>query len=189
MTAPTRAGADAASGIQLFGWDSRTETWSGPTGLSPAGRTSKRLVNTLRTLPGNAWYGHLNCVSAGEPSARFFVVIHDLKDCAVAMVYCGESKAGPAEVLAVVPAELRPRLRPEFAFEFLAFASFLGAVSESAAVTLQERITAAIEESAPEDSLVFSLCTGLWPSDRDAALSQCIETIAGSVLPWLAERR
>jgi hypothetical protein len=188
MTALVHAKADAARAIQLFGWDSRTGTWSGPTGLGPAGRTSKRLLNTLRTMPGNAWYGTLRCASAGEPSARFFVVVHDLKDCAVAMVYCGESKAGPAEVLAVIPAQLRHRLRPEFAFEFLAFASFLGAVSESAAVSLHERITAAIGESAPEDSLVFSLCTGLWPSDRDAELSQCIENIARSVLPWLAER-
>jgi hypothetical protein len=104
------------------------------------------------------------------------------------MLYCGDSKTGPAEVLAVIPAELRFRLRPEFAFEFLAFASFLGAISESAAITVQERIAAAIEESSAEDSLVFSLCTGLWPSDRDPVLSQCIETVAMGLLPWMAER-
>ena len=104
------------------------------------------------------------------------------------MVYCGDSKAGPAEVLAVVPGEFRSRLRPEFAFEFLAYASFLGAISESAAITVQDQITAAIAESSASDSLVFSLCTGLWPSDRDPALSQCIETIATSLLTWLPER-
>ena len=58
------------------------------------------------------------------------------------MVYCGDSKAGPAEVLVVVPGEFRSRLRPEFAFEFLAYASFLGAISESAAITVQDQITA-----------------------------------------------
>ena len=189
MDALTHSETGAKPGIQLYGWDSRTETWSGPTGLGPAGRASRRLLSSLRTMQGRSWYGPMQCASPGEPPARFFVTVHHLPDCAVAMVYCGESKAGPAEVLAVVPAELRPRLRSEFAFEFLAFASFLGAVSESAAATLQERITAAMDESSPDDSLVFSLCTGLWPSDRDAALSQCIETIAGSVLPWLAERR
>jgi hypothetical protein len=104
------------------------------------------------------------------------------------MVYCGDSKAGPAEVLAVVPGEFRSRLRPEFAFEFLVYASFLGAIGESAAIAVEERITAAIAESTPSDSLVFSLCTGMWPSDRDPALSQCVETIATSLLTWLSER-
>ncbi len=189
MTAPAYTNPGAKSGIQLYGWDSHTGTWSGPTGLGTAGRASKRLLNTLRDMSGKSWFGPLKCASCGEPPARFFAVIHDLADCAVAMVYCGDSKAGPAEVLAVIPAALRARLRPEFAFEFLAFASFLGAVSESAAITVQDRIAAAMEETSPTDSLVFSLCTGLWPSDNDPALSQCIETIAMSLLPWLADRR
>jgi hypothetical protein len=189
MTALTHITPGAKRGIQLYGWDSRTGTWSGPTGLGSAGRASKRLLNTLRTMQGRSWFGALKCASPGEPEARFFVVVHDLQDCAMAMVYCGDSKTGPAEVLAVIPAELRPRLRPEFAFEFLAFSSFLGAVSESAAITVHDRIATAIEESSPADSLVFSLCTGLWPSDLDPVLSQCVETIAMSLLPWLAERR
>ena len=189
MTASTHTKPRARRGIQLFGWDSRTGTWSGPTGLGAPGRAAKSLLNTLRGTPGKSWFGPLKCTSPGEPEARFFVVIQQLDDCAVAMVYCGDSKAGPAEVLAVVPAELRGRLRPEFAFEFLAFSSFLGAVGESAAITVQDGIAAAIEESSPKDSLVFSLCTGLWPSDLDPALSQCIETIAMSLLPWLADWR
>lgn len=189
LDALTHTEPGAKPGIQLYGWDSRTGTWSGPTGLGPAGRASKRLLNTLRTMQGRSWFGRLQCASPGEPPARFFVTVHHLQDCAVAMVYCGDSKAGPAEVLAVIPAEFRSRLRPEFAFEFLAFASFLEAIGESAAITLQDRIGAAIEESPAVDSLVFSLCTGLWPSDRDPVLSRCIETIAMSLLPWLAERR
>ena len=189
MGAPPHAGTNAKSGIQLYGWDSRTGTWSGPTGLDSAGRASKRLLSTLRTVHGRSWFGPLQCASPGEPPARFFVTVHDLKDCAVAMVYCGDSKAGPAEVLAVIPGELRSRLRPEFAFEFLAFASFLEAIGEAAAITLQDRIAAAMEEAPATDSLVFSLCTGLWPSDLDPVLSQCVETIAMSLLPWLAEHR
>src|ERR1039457_202049 len=169
MTALTHITPGAKRGIQLYGWDSRTGTWSGPTGLGSAGRASKRLLNTLRTMQGRSWFGALKCASPGEPEARFFVVVHDLQDCAVAMVYCGDSKTGPVEVLA--------------------FSSFLGAVSESAAITVHDRIAAAIEESSPADSLVFSLCTGLWPSDLDPVLSQCVETIAMSLLPWLAERR
>ena len=189
MTAPAYTNPGAKSGIQLYGWDSHTGTWSGPTGLGSAGRASRRLLDTLRTVQGRSWFGPLQFASPGEPPARFFVTVHHLEDCAVAMVYCGDSKAGPAEVLAVIPAEFRSRLRPEFAFEFLAFASFLGGIGESATITVQDRIAAAIEESSAADSMVFSLCTGLWPSDRDPVLSQCIETIAMSLLPWLAERR
>jgi hypothetical protein len=140
-------------------------------------------------MQGKSWFGPLRLASPGEPPARFFAIVHQLEDCALAMVYCGDSKAGPAEVLAAIPAGYRSRLRPEFAFEFLAFASFLGAVGESAAITLQDRITAAIEESPAADSLVFSLSTGLWPSDLEPVLSQCVETIATSLLLWLAERR
>ena len=187
MDALTHSETGAKPGIQLYGWDSRTETWSGPTGLGPAGRASRRLLSSLRTMQGRSWYGPMQCASPGEPPARFFVTVHHLPDCAVAMVYCGDSKAGPAEVLAVIPAGFRSRLRPEFAFEFLAFANFLEAIGESTAITLQERITAAIEESPAVDSLVFSLCTGLWPSDRNLVLSECIETIAMSLLPWLTE--
>jgi hypothetical protein len=189
MGALTHTDTGAKRSIRLYGWDSRTGTWSGPTGLGSAGRASTRLLNTLRTVQGRSWFGPMRCASPGEPPARFFVTVHHLEDCAVAMVYCGDSKAGPAEVLAVIPAEFRSRLRPEFAFEFLAFASFLGGIGESAAITVQDRIAAAIEESSAADSMVFSLCTGLWPSDRDPVLSQCIETIAMSLLPWLAERR
>src|ERR1017187_1804301 len=163
MTALTHITPGAKRGIQLYGWDSRTGTWSGPTGLGSAGRASKRLLNTLRTMQGRSWFGALKCASPGEPEARFFVVVHDLQDCAVAMVYCGDSKTGPAEVLAVIPAELRPRLRPEFAFEFLAFSSFLGAVSESAAITVHDRRGSAgsAEQGQPDCAAVAA--------DRQAA--------------------
>jgi hypothetical protein len=188
MGALTHNDIGAQRSVHLYGWDSRTGTWSGPTGLGPAGPASRRLLNTLRAMPRTSWFGSLRCSSPGDQPASFFTLVHRLEDCATAMLYCGDSKAGPAEVLAVIPAELRPRLRPEFAFEFLAFASFLGAIGESTAVNVQDRITAAIEESSAEDSLVFSLCTGLWPSDRDPVLSRCIETVAMGLLPWMAER-
>jgi hypothetical protein len=187
MGANTHADTGAPRSVHLYGWDSRTGTWSGPTGLGSAGRASRRLLDTLSAMPRKSWFGSLKCSSPGEPPASFFATVHRLDDCAMAMLYCADSKTGPAEILAVIPAELRSRLRPEFAFEFLAFASFLGAIGESAAITVQARIAAAIEESSADDSLVFSLCTGLWPTDRDPVLSQCVETIAMSLLPWMAE--
>src|ERR1017187_6875686 len=70
------------SRIQLYGWDSRTETWNGPTGLSCSLRASRRLLQALRATPGLSWYGPVNC--AGETPTRFFSLIHALGDRAVA---------------------------------------------------------------------------------------------------------
>jgi len=186
MGAITQTNIAVEQMIQLYGWDCRTGTWSGPTGLEPAGPASKRLLATLQATPVKSWFGPLRIASPGEPPAQFFVVLHDREDCAIAMVYCADSKTGPAEVLAVIPAGLRPRLRPEFAFEFLAFASFLGAIGESAAIVVHDRISEAIEEAPPGEALAFSLCTGTWPSDRDPALSRCVETLASTLLLWLS---
>jgi hypothetical protein len=65
-------------------------------------------------------------------TTRFFALVRDLSDCGVASIYCDESKAGPAEILAVIPATRRSHLRDEFAFEFLAFARLLGSLSAGA---------------------------------------------------------
>jgi hypothetical protein len=137
-------------------------------------------LKSLRAAPGNAWFGHVKCALAGEPDATYFAVIHHLADCAMALLYCGETKVGPGEIVVVVPGGLRARLRPEFAFEFLAFACFLGAIAEADAHVLQERIGAAIAEAEAADSLVFSL-----GNVGDPLLSQCVETVALAMELWL----
>ena len=189
---PARAQAHGSSveegRIQLYGWDSRTESWNGPTGLSFSLRASRRLVQALRAAPGRSWYGPVNCNVPGEAPTRFFSLIHALCDCAVAMIYCNDSRTGPVEIVAVVPPELRARMRPDFAFEFVAFARFLGALSEEGALTVHDLIVAAILESPSSEALVFCISTGLWTSDLDHVLSCCVEKIALSMLEWVAER-
>lgn len=103
------------------------------------------------------------------------------------MLYCGESKTGPAEIVAVIPPERRPRLRPDFAFEFLAFAGFLGSIGTGAALQVHDGIAAALAETGEADSLVFSISTGLWAKDLDHVLSLCVETTASAMLEWLHE--
>lgn len=189
---PARAQAHGSSveegRIQLYGWDSRTESWNGPTGLSFSLRASRRLVQALRAAPGRSWYGPVNCNVPGEAPTRFFSLIHALCDCAVAMIYCNDSRNGPVEIVTVVPPELRARMRPDFAFEFVAFARFLGALSEEGALTVHDLIVAAILESHSSEALVFCISTGLWTSDLDHVLSCCVEKIALSMLEWVAER-
>jgi hypothetical protein len=176
------------SRIQLYGWDSRNETWNGPTGLGFSLRASRRLLQALQSTPGLSWYGPVNCGAPGETPTRFFSLIHALGDCAVAMIYCNESRTGPAEIVAVIPPELRARMRPDFAFEFVAFARFLGALSEGGALTVHDLMEAAIQGTPSTEALVFSISTGLWTSDLDHVLSGCVEKIALSMLEWVAQR-
>jgi hypothetical protein len=114
-------------------------------------------------------------------------VVHRLVDCAAAMVYCDESKAGPAELVVVIPAERRSRLRADFAFEFVAFAGFLGCIGPGADLSIHDWIAGAIAETGPSDALVLSISTGLWTIDRDYVLSQCVEKIAIAMLQWTRE--
>jgi hypothetical protein len=113
--------------------------------------------------------------------------VHDLSDCAVASIYCDESKAGPAEILAVIPAGRRSHLRDEFAFEFLAFARFLGSLRAGAELQVHDAITAAIADQPESKALVFSISSGLWMRDLDPVLSCCVEKVAVTLCQWLDE--
>jgi hypothetical protein len=171
----------------LYGWDSRSQTWHGPNELGSAVSTAHRLFEQLLGAPGRSWYGPVNCSLTGEAPGRFFAVVHGLRDCAVAMVYWDESKAGPAEIVAVVPASARGRLRQDFAFELVAFANFLCSLGEGAEMAVHDGIAAALAETSPNESLVFSISTDLGRSDADHVLSLCVEKVARSMLRWLEE--
>jgi hypothetical protein len=122
-----------------------------------------------------------------EPAGRFFALVHDLSDCAVALLYCDESKAGPAEILAVIPPDRHLRLRDEYAFEFLAFARFLGSVGASTEFQVHEAIVSAVAEHRDAGTLAFSLSSGLWPDDFGPVLSRCVEKVAVTLCQWLSE--
>ncbi len=172
--------------VQLYGWDAQRKTWHGPNELGPAPPGNQRLADVLKNAPGTSWYGPVNCTASGEPRSRFFAVAHALGDCAIAMLYCDESKTGPAEVVVVIPADRRDRLRPEFAFELVAFAGFLGCLGGlDSNMAVHDHISDALKESSRNESLVFSITTGLWDSDRDLVLSRCVEKIAVAMLQWL----
>jgi len=170
--------------FHLYGWDSRSETWHGPNEPSCA-VPDKRLLHAFEAMPGGSWYGPVRCCTAGEPFTRFFALVHDLRDCAVTSIYCDESKTGPAEILAVIPAERRLHLRDDFAFEFLAFARFLGSLSAGSELRVHDSIALALTEDRDSDALVFTISSGLWPGDLDHILSRCVERIAVTLCQWM----
>jgi hypothetical protein len=182
---PVPGPSGVRSRIQLYGWDSRQEIWSGPNELSPVCAGSQRLAAEFKAAPGRSWYGPVTGLTLDEPEDRFFALEHDLGDCAVAMIYCDESKTGPVEIVAVLPASRRSSLRPEFAFEFLAFAGFLGAVGKGGETAVHEGISSAVAETAASDALVVTISSGLWASDLDHVLSGCVQRVAIAMLRWL----
>ena len=102
-----------AEPVHLYGWDSLSGTWNGPNQLGWCSLPDRRLLRELEAAPGKSWYGPVNCRTSDGPATRFFVLVHDLSDCGIASIYCDESKAGPAEILAVIPAHRRSHLRDE----------------------------------------------------------------------------
>lgn len=180
----TASAADTIAGMQLYGWDARSRTWHGPNEFSEDSLPDRRFLRGLQSATGRSWYGPVSCCAPGDEPARFFALVHDLSDCAVALLYCDESKAGPAEIVAVVPAARRVRLREEFALEFLSFARFLGALDTEAEFQVHEAITEAIADGRP-GTLVFSISSGMWPGDLDPVLSLCVEKIAVTLREWM----
>jgi hypothetical protein len=173
--------------IRLYGWDSQSETWFGPNELGRSSLPDKRLLRALRAVSGKSWYGRVSGHAPDGPEARFFILVHNLSDCAVASIYCDESKAGPVELVAAIPSRRRSRLRDEFAFEFLAYAHFLGALSAGSELQVQEGIAAAVAGQGEAETFVFSISSGLWPSDLDPVLSRCVEKVAVTLCQWLDE--
>jgi len=176
-----------AGKVHLYGWDSRSKNWHGPNELGDCSVPDKRLLRALRATPGRSWYGRVHCSSVGDGSGRFFALVHDLSDCAIAMIYCDESKAGPAEIVAVVPPGRRSRLRDEFAFEFLAFARFLGSLGAEAELQVHEAVVAALANREDSETLVFSISSGMWPGELDPILSRCVERVALALCQWMDE--
>lgn len=172
--------------MSLYGWDSQSETWHGPSEVACSAPDS-RLFQALEGVAGRSWYGSVNCCKSHGMGARFFALVHHLSDCATASIYCGESKAGPAEILTVIPAGRRGHLRDEFAFEFVSFARFLGAVSAGAELRVHDSMAAAMAEEPDSRAIVFSISSGLWPEDLEPALSRCVEKVAVALCHWLVQ--
>ena len=62
--------------IQLYGWDSPTEAWNGPTGLNLSRRAPRRLLQALQATPGQSWFGLVRCGAPREEPNRFFSLVH-----------------------------------------------------------------------------------------------------------------
>lgn len=105
--------------IQLHGWDARLHAWHGPDELTFKLTGCRRILGKLRQLPGS-WYGRLRAEVPGGVPLSFCASIHDLGDAGLASLDLDGSPHGPMEVLLVITAQRRSKIRPDLAFEFAA---------------------------------------------------------------------
>ena len=174
--------------VELHGWDSLAGAWYGPTELTFTLRGCGRILSQLRELPGS-WYGKLRLEAPEEPPLNFQVSIHDLWDAGLALLDIGGSPGGPLEVVLVIPAQRRARLRPDMAFEFVAFLGFLrGLEMPGSEMAIHEYIQRVVGEADRRSTLVFSIETRFVVPESRMSISQQAERLAMSMIAWMAEK-
>ena len=177
--------------IQWHGWDATSAAWHGPDELDFRLAGSRGLLGRLRQFSGS-WTGRLGTPSWGGVPLSLWASVHDLGDTGLAVLDADGSPGGPLEVVLVAPAQRRPKLRAELAFEFVSYLRFLeGAASSGRELALHEYIEDALAEPfepARADALVFSIENRPLEPDVQFLVSQQAERLAMSMIAWMAER-
>ena len=164
--------------ISLYGWDPAAD-WFGPEEI--AVQPTAQLLRRLRHRSG--WYaGTLRCSSFLIPDV--FVTARDLGDVAVATMDL-PNMPGPVQILGVLPAARRNRLRAEFAFHLTSYAAMLNALPASAELAVCDGIEAAVAQQA-NSSIAFSIQPETLPCDLAIAMGHAIECLCGSILAWIS---
>jgi hypothetical protein len=174
--------------VELHGWDSRAGAWHGPTELTFTLRGCGRILSQLRELPGS-WYGKLRTEAPEELPLSFHVSIHDLWDAGLALLDIEGSPGGPLEVIIAIPAQRRARIRPDLAFELVAFLSFLkGLENPGSEMAIHDYVQRVLEESDATSTLVFSIETRFVVPESRMLISEQAERLAMSMIAWMAEK-
>lgn len=174
--------------IDLHGWDADAFAWYGPDELAFRPGSCRYLVRKLLELPGS-WHGILRSKVAGEPPLAFRASFHDLVDAGLGTIDLDGSPGGPLQIVLVVPAARRTRVRPELAFEFASFLRFLeGPEAKGTELAIHDHIQRVLEQAAGAATLVFSIETrGILPEVR-VHLSQQAEKLIMAMIACMAKK-
>jgi hypothetical protein len=174
--------------IELHGWDSRARAWHGPDELTYTLKGCRHILSKLRELPGS-WYGRLRARERGGPPLSFCASIHDVGDAGLAVIDMEGSPGGPLEIILVVPAQRRAKVRPDLAFEFVSFLRFLeGPESLGSEMAIHDYIEGALSEAGKPATLIFSIQTRFVLPEAHIPISQQAERLAMSMTAWMAEK-
>ena len=173
--------------IHLYGWNDQGGFWHGPTDIAPASNGTNSILRKLRNAPGT-FHGKLRCSVPGLPGMDFQTTVYDLTDAGLAMVHLDGFPHAPIGVVAVIPAERRPHLRPEFAFGFVSFLSFLGATASPDSELAINDYLESVLRTDTASTLVFTMEGSQLDSDTSIVASAFFENLSMAMLQWLCTK-
>ena len=171
----------------LYGWNDQGGFWHGPTEIAAASNGTSSILRKLSNAPGT-FHGRLRGSVRGLPGVDFQTTVYDLTDAGLAMVHLDGDLHAPIGVVAVIPAERRPHLRPEFAFGFVSFLSFLGAAaSPDSELAIHDYVDSVLRTDTAS-ALVFTVEGAQLDSDTSIVTSAFFESLAAAMLEWLCAK-
>jgi hypothetical protein len=173
--------------IHLYGWNDEGGFWHGPTEIAPGLNGSGSILRKLRNAPGT-FHGKLHCSVPGLPGVNFQTTVYDLTDAGLAMVHLDGFPHAPIGVVAVIPAERRWHLRPEFAFGFVSFLSFLGAMASPDSELAIHDYLESVLRTDTASALVFTMEGPQLDSDASIVASAYFENLSIAMLQWLSTK-
>jgi hypothetical protein len=174
--------------VELHGWDAASACWHGPDELHCSVAGCRGLVSKLRAAAGT-WYGPLRTQVPGGPALTLWAATRDLDDAGLATLDMEGSSGGPLQTILIVPAQRRSRLRPDLAFEFVAYLRFLeGRETTGSEMAIHDHIERTLQQSSPDKTLVFSVESRMALEETRIALSEATDRLVSCLLAWLTER-
>ena len=145
------------------------------------------MLQKLRNASG-AFQGKLYCGVPGLPGMDFKTAVYDLTDAGLAIVHLDGASHTPAGVLAVIPAHRRPQVRPEFAFGFVSFLSFLGVLASPDSELAIHDYVDNILRTDTAAALMFTVEAARLDLDTSIVLSVYFERLSIAMLHWLCPK-
>jgi hypothetical protein len=174
--------------VHLYGWNDEGGFWHGPTEIEPALNGTGSILRKLRNATGT-FNGKLRCSVPGLPGMDFQTTVYDLTDAGLAMVHLDGFPHAPIGVVAVIPAQRRQHLRPEFAFGFVSFLSFLGATASPDSELAIHDYLESVLRTDTASALIFTMEGSRLDSDTSIVASAYFENLSIAMLHWLSTKR
>jgi hypothetical protein len=171
----------------LYGWNDEGGFWHGPTEVAPALNGAGSILRKLNGAPGT-FHGKLRCNVRGLPGVEFQTTVYDLTDAGLAMVHLDGDLHAPIGIVAVIPAQRRRHLRPEFAFGFVSFLSFLGAAASPDSELAIHDYVESVLRTDTACALVFTVEGAQLDSDTSIVTWAYFENLAAAMLQWLSAK-
>jgi len=184
MNKPGLSATETEVGIHLYGWNDQGGFWHGPAEIASRSNGSGSIVRKLRSTSG-AFHGKLRCSVRGLPSMDFQTTVYDLQDSGLAIVHLDEVAQAPIGVLAVIPAQWRQHLRTEFAFGFVSFLSFLGALASPDSELAIHDYVENVVRTDTASTLAFAVEGSQLDPDTSIVMSAFFENLSVAMPQWL----